>query len=160
MPLRNAAAPMLQDVLYCTGRGSSPWSSEAADAVVLFPHSNDYSHVSAAWLEGPKRWIVLYGTGVDNAGDSGFRRPAMARIGTTLFPAENWTAEIEIFNPVKAGPPMEPPPQDHPGWAYGVFVLNRFTEWDASTRELGTYYLLSTSSPYQVHLMHTRFHLV
>jgi hypothetical protein len=177
MPLKPPAEPTLQDVLYYTGRGSTPWSSEAADAVVLFPHSNDYSHVSAAWLEGPKRWIVLYGTAIDNAGDAGFRRPAMARIGTTLFPVENWTAEIEIFNPLHLGaygkymhdpgkdtinpdvPPREPPPLDHPGWAYGVFILNRFTNWDASTRELGIYYLLSTSSPYQVHLMHTRLRL-
>ena len=178
MPLRSAADPMLQDVLYYTGQGSSPWSSEVADAVVLLPHRNEYTHLSAAWLPGPKCWIVLYGTAVDNIDDlSAFRRPAMARFSTTLFPVSNWTAEIEIFNPDKAGaytqymhdpgkdtinpdvPPMEPPPQDYPGWAYGVFILNRFTEWNESERELGIYYLLSTKSPYQVHLMHTRLNV-
>jgi uncharacterized protein with PIN domain len=177
MPLQPGVDPNLQDVLYYTGRGTSPWSSEIADAVVLMPHANNYSHVSAAWLAGPKRWIVLYGTAIDNAGDSAFRLPAMARIGTSLFPITNWTTEKEIFNPTTAGaythymheprrdtinpdvPPMEPPPQDHPGWAYGVFILNRFTEWNASASELGIHYLMSTSSPYQVHLMHTRFHI-
>jgi hypothetical protein len=50
-------------------------------------------------------------------------------------------------------PPAEPPGIDHPGWAYGAYILNRFTEWNPTTRELVMYYLLSLSSPYQIQLM-------
>ena len=54
-------------------------------------------------------------------------------------------------------PPMEDPAKpEHDGWAYGPFLLKRFTEWNATARELGIYYLLSLSSPYQVQLMCTR----
>ena len=84
-----------------------PWSDDAREAVVLLPHANDYTHASAAWLEGPKRWIVLYGTAIDNAGDAASRRPAMARMSATLFPTKDWTAEIEIFNPLTWSPREE-----------------------------------------------------
>jgi hypothetical protein len=94
----------------------------------------------------------------------------VARIGASLW---NWSDEIEIFNPEQAYgvymheigsdhinpdiPPMEDPTKpEHDGWAYGAFLLKRFTEWNATTRELGIYYLLSLSSPYQVQLMCTR----
>jgi len=65
-----------------------------------------------------------------------FRRPAVARIGATLW---NWSDEIEIFNPVREQaygvymheigcdhinpdiPPMEDPAKpEHNGWAYGA----------------------------------------
>jgi hypothetical protein len=59
-----------------------------------------------------------------------------------------------------------PPPAEDPnkpetdGFAYGAFILNRFTEaWDETKRELGIYYLLSLSSPYQVQLMYSRLRL-
>jgi hypothetical protein len=42
-----------------------------------------------------------------------------------------------------------------PGWAYGAFLLKRFTQWDGSTGKLDLYYLLSFGSPYQIQLMHT-----
>ncbi len=45
--------------------------------------------------------------------------------------------------------------EDKPGWAYGAFILNRFTEWDQANRILKIYYLLSTGRPYQVQLMNT-----
>ena len=50
----------------------------------------------------------------------------------------------------------DPAKPEHDGWAYGPFLLKRFTEWNATARELGIYYLLSLSSPYQVQLMCTR----
>jgi hypothetical protein len=51
-------------------------------------------------------------------------------------------------------PPAEP--KEHPGWAYGAYLLNRFTEWDETSRELTISYLLSLSCPYQPQLMQTR----
>ncbi len=176
MPLNAPDDPELQEIQYYTGDTTQPWSSEADAAAVVLPHTNSYTHLSAAWLDGPKRWILLYSNAYDDLNDpSSFRRPAVARIGTTLW---NWSDEIEIFNPVREQAygaymhergrdtinPDIPPRQDpslpeHDGWAYGAFLLNRFTEWDDATRRLGIYYLLSLSSPYQVQLMYSQLHI-
>jgi hypothetical protein len=48
---------------------------------------------------------------------------------------------------------------DEPGWAYGAFFLAPMTEWDGATSTLTVYYLMSTSRPYQVHLMRSRLHV-
>jgi hypothetical protein len=53
-------------------------------------------------------------------------------------------------------PPSEPPGVDNPGWAYGAFILERFTTFDRASRILSIYYLLSLSSPYQVQVMHSK----
>jgi len=173
VPLKTPAAPMLQDILYSTGNPADPWSPDVEAAVVVLPHTNTYTHLSAAWLKGPQRWILLYSNANDETGPGGYHLPAVARIGTSLW---DWSEEIEIFNPIIDGaygrymhqvgspyhinpdipPRQDPTKPEHDGWAYGAFLLNRFTEWDATTRELGIYYLLSLSSPYQVQLMHTR----
>ena len=173
MPLKPAAAPELQDMLYYTGDLYQPWSSEANSAAVILPHTNTYTHLSAAWLEGPQRWILLYSNAYDDLKHrKSFRQPAVARLGATLW---NWSDEIKIFKPAREHaygvymheigrdhihpdiPPMEDPAKpEHDGWAYGPFLLKRFTEWNATARELGIYYLLSLSSPYQVQLMCTR----
>jgi hypothetical protein len=42
---------------------------------------------------------------------------------------------------------------------YGAFILNRFTKWDPSARELTLAYLMSTFNPYQVQVMQTRLRL-
>ena len=44
-------------------------------------------------------------------------------------------------------------------WPYGPYILNRFTEWNGTTRELGIYYLISLSTGYQMHLMYTRIQI-
>ncbi|MCC5668907.1 hypothetical protein LC653_34895 [Nostoc sp. CHAB 5784] len=171
MPLRTPAPPMIQDILYYTGNPAAPWSPNVDAAVVLFSHTNTYTHLSAAWLEGPKRWILLYSNANDESGSEGYHRPAVARVSSSLW---DWSDEIEIFNPNTQGaygrymhqvvgtdriwpdiPPSDPN-NNHEGWAYGAFLLNRFTEWNATNRELDIYYLLSLSLPYQVQLMHSR----
>jgi hypothetical protein len=176
VPLRGGDIPRLQDVRYWTGDANEPWSDEEARAAVLIPHTNTYTHVSLAWLEGPQCWIVLYSNAYDDlkVPDS-FTKPAVARFGRTLL---EWSEEVEIFNPQREGawgryvhragldrinpdiPPSEDPAKpEHDGRAYGAFILNRYTEWHASSRELIVYCLLSLSAPYQVQLMETRLHL-
>src|SRR6185369_5772491 len=112
--------------------------------------ANTYTHLSAAWLEGPQRWILLFSNANDETGPSGFHRPAVARIGKTLW---DWSDEIKIFDPIALGaygrymhqvgspnhinpdipPAQDPAKPEHDGWAYGAFLLNRYTEWDAAT---------------------------
>jgi Tachylectin len=177
MPLKHPTEPMLQDILYYTGNATAPWSPNVEQAAAILPHTNTYTHLSAAWLEGAQKWILLYSNANDETGPEGLHQPAVARIGTSLW---EWSAEIEIFNPFTQGAygvymhqvghpyhihPDIPPSQDpnkpeHDGWAYGAFLLNHFTEWNVTTRELDIYYLLSLSSPYQVQLMHTRLRLL
>ncbi len=183
-PLVGGNAPRLPDFRYYTGQSTAtsggsqtPWSDDEGQAARLFPFDKShYSHISAAWLAGPKRWIVLYSNAYgDDPKDANCGGSIGARLGTTL---SNWSDEITLFDAQREGawgvymhkdasdtinkkpPPSEDPTKPpHPGWAYGPFILNRFTEWNESSRELVIYYLLSLSSPYQVQLMSTKLHL-
>jgi len=175
MPL-TAEGPRLHDTLYYTGQG---WSRDAASAkIVATRPRNTYTSVSAAWLEGPRRWILLYSDADDEAPPktATWCGPVMARIGTSPW---DWSDPIELFQPERDGaygpggfmhknkavdhfnpdiPPAQNPADknpDHPGWAYGVFLLKKYTdqEWDAVHKVLRLYYLMSTSSPYHVHVM-------
>jgi hypothetical protein len=130
-----------------------------------------YTSVSAAWLPGAQRWILVYGTAnpVDQGGP--VDGPVMARLGHTPFELAH-VPDVDIFNPAREHaygsymhqpgldrihpevPPAQPPGHNDPGWAYGAHLLNRFIEWDPRGL-IQLYYLMSTASPYQVHLMHT-----
>ncbi len=72
----------------------------------------------------------------------------------------HWPGADSIDRDIPPLPPFEPGSttirQDRPGWAYGPFILNRFTQWNPDTRELDFYYLMSTGRPYQVQLMQSR----
>ena len=57
-------------------------------------------------------------------------------------------------------PGARPPDPAVPGFAYGAFLLNKFTRWDSENRRLELYYLLSLGSPYQVQVMHTTLELL
>jgi hypothetical protein len=156
---------------YLTGDGAQPWSTDPNDAVPLIPRPGVTS-VSAAWLPGPQRWLVIYGTANPSAQGGPVDGPVMARLART--PAELADVpDFELFHPGREYaygnymhwpgsdrinpdlPPSQPPPADDPGWAYGAHVLNRFTTWDPHKGLIELFYLMSTASPYQVHLMHT-----
>lgn len=49
-----------------------------------------------------------------------------------------------------------PPTIGGNGFAYGAYLLNRYTRWDAATKTLTIYYLMSTGTPYQVQIMRSR----
>jgi Domain of unknown function (DUF4185) len=168
MPLpivhRGRSAP--NGIQYYTGSRQYPWSPQAKDAAPLVSLT-DYTSVSAAWFPAANTWVMVY----SNAGP---RHPAdsvVARIGPTFW---QWSEEIELFNPCREGAygrymhwpgldqiwPRKPPDLgDQPGWAYGAFLTDRFCSWDASSRQLTLYYLLSLSRPYQVQLMRSRVFL-
>jgi hypothetical protein len=59
-------------------------------------------------------------------------------------------------SPVADGLDRLPPTIGGNGFAYGAYLINRFTRWDAATRTLTIYYLLSTGMPYQVQLMRSQ----
>jgi len=173
MPLGDEG-PRLQSTLYYTGKGNLPWDRDVANAISIGEAPRGYTSLSAAWLHGPGRWIILYSRGSDAEGTDGFRQPALAQFGALPW---QLSEDVVIFDPQRENawgtymhqpflddinpslPPAEPPGIDHPGWAYGVYLLTKYTEWAPETRELGIYYLLSLSSPYQVQMMYTRMRI-
>jgi hypothetical protein len=180
MPLTPGELPRYDLIQYYHAR-LKKWSSTIdstaqADGYQLFSHPfpGHYTHVCTAWLPGPERWIVLYGTAWDVT--KRFDEPIVARLSKDLL---DWSDEIPLFDPIREKAygvymhmpgkdsihPNVPPKQNPafpeiPGWAYGAFLLNRFTTWKSETRVLGIYYLLSFGSPYQVHVMHSELRLL
>lgn len=161
-------------MVYYTGDAAEPWSTDSNKAVPLVTR-HKWTTVSAAWLPGPQRWILVYS--LANRADQGGPAdgPIVARLGRTPFELAD-VPDIHIFDPGREHaygaymhrpgfdrihpdvPPAQPSGEDLPGWAYGAYILNRFTQWDPHGF-LDLYYLMSTASPYQVHLMHTRLRL-
>jgi hypothetical protein len=45
------------------------------------------------------------------------------------------------------------------GFAYGAFILENYTKWEPEPRILKLHYLLSTFSPYQVHVMYSEVYI-
>jgi hypothetical protein len=133
MPLDPAAGPLTDRILYYAGHADG-WTADPSHATALFPAGPGTS-VSVAWLEGPRRWIAL----TTSAAPSG---PVVARFGASPW---EWSEEIETFRPAVR--------------AYGAFLLNRFTRWDAERRDVSLYYLLSFDDPRQVHVMFSRLRL-
>ena len=145
----------------------TPDGSPDSSVFRLQKNPNQYTHVSAAWLEEPGYWIVLYSTAWDVTGQ--FRAPVVIRVSRDLVA---WSDEITLFDPCPAYgrymhepgqdeinpnvPPHQPDGEDKPGWPYGAFILERFTTWDEPSRILTLSYLLSVSSPYQVQLMESK----
>jgi hypothetical protein len=163
--------PILAQARYFTGDPDPRrrWYHAQDQAVALFPRRR-YTSLSATWLDGPKRWVLLYSKANEQEAPTG---AILARFGTTPW---DWSDEVALFDPCAERafgrymhwPFRDPirrcdPPglndEERPGWAYGAFLLTRFCRWDAARRELSLYYLLSLSSPYQVQVMFSRVHL-
>lgn len=182
MPLRPGVGPARRDIRYFAGPVVG-WTDDPSRAAALpFNLESHYTSVSAAWIPQVRRWIVIYSEAIDAGNDfAKYRRPIVARISEDLVA---WSDRTVIFDPAGAYgpggfmhwpgsgdiiqshipplPPFEPGTtvrQDRPGWPYGAFLLNRFTEWDQPARVLTIRYLLSTSRPYQVQMMETRLHI-
>lgn len=170
MPL-TADGPDLGEIRYFTDDPSQPWNPVPDQVIALFGKEPNLSSVSATFLRGPDKWIVTHMTADNSKRITG---PVIARIGTPPF---DWSEEFRLFDPCRerayarymhwpdldaiheADPRRDkdaPPPDPAvPGWAYGAFLMDRFTRWDPDSRQLELYYLLSTGSPYQVQVMHT-----
>jgi hypothetical protein len=167
MPL-GSSSPKLQETLYLGpstikflghhGVGRAPvWYPSVEKARGLFGTSllADPDHISMAWLDGPQCWILLYSRGYGD-GVPGPHGVVVARIGETPW---SWGQEILIASRALTGELYEESFTREGTWPYGPYILNRFTEWNETTRELGIYYLLSFSRGYQIHLMYTRLSL-
>lgn len=188
MPLDGSGGPRLEATRYFIGHeGPDAWSDDPDEIYNLFPCAEGHRHwssVSALWVRDLRRWILVYCDAEDNRKDHRkFERPVYARISPTLLGLRH-AAEITLFDPWREGaygtyankpgfgsfpssyPPLPPPiggnlanRENLPGWAYGAFLLERFTRWDAPSRTLSLHYLLSLGRPYQVQLFNTKLRI-
>jgi hypothetical protein len=186
MPLVPGKDPDISQAQYfCDRKCPDPtrrWSTDQTKAVTLFS-TIGYTSMSLAWLPGPRVWLLLYSlASPGKAGDAtdphNPNGPVVARVGKTPW---SWSDEIIIFDPLREyalgkfmhrpgcdsliRKPDTPPVVDtwaydgRPGWAYGPFLLNRYTQWDQPAQMATIYYVMSTSTPYQVQLMRTKLPL-
>lgn len=186
MPLTGTTID-LSTVRYLAGDTSKFfWTPDAEQVFGLFGKTTNLQSICAAFLPGPKKWIVLYMSANGTDCPTG---PMVARIGTPPF---DWSEEFRLFDPCREraygrymhwpglgdviaehDPFRTKPVSDDdrhkleaerknkgPANAYGGFLLERYTSWDEETRTLDLYYLLSLWSPYQVQLMRTTLRLL
>jgi hypothetical protein len=152
MPLGNAEI-RLRDTLYYIGtdqKGNAHWDPNIEKAVGLFGTFNraDANQISMAWVKRSQSWILLY-TRLPAPDQRGY---IVARLGSTPW---SWSDEIPIVSPNRTSDLYDFITDG--SCPYGPKILNRFTEWDPTTRELGIYYLVSIFKPgYQIHLMYTK----
>ncbi|HEY6988560.1 MAG TPA: hypothetical protein VH369_09260 [Bryobacteraceae bacterium] len=156
-------------IRYYTGITRNPWSLNAADATILVKHE-PYTAVSAAWITGANLWVLMHSNAAPADAKTPFAitGPIMARLGPLPW---QLSAEVEVFNPCREraygrymhwpgadtfAASIPPNLGDHPGWAYGAFLINRFCRWEAHSRVLTLHYLLSLSIPYQPQLIQSR----
>lgn len=175
MPLTSGVRPRFDSFRYYhAGKGTWSDTIDSSPGYEIFSHPlpGQYTHVSATWLTGPRCWIVLFSAAWDITKE--FTRPILARFSHDLV---RWSAEVCVFDPIREEaygvymhdpgrdrihpdlPPAQPNNQDNKGWAYGAFILDKFTKWDDTTRTLHLTYLLSLGSPYQVQMMETLLRL-
>jgi hypothetical protein len=185
MPLSGGRELALSTIRYYCGHDcTETWSSREGDAKTLFS-TIGYTSLSLAWVPEAKRWLLLYTLASPGAVplhtdprvplQHNPNGPIVARLGTTPW---DWSDEIIVFDPLRENalgrfmrrpgddlndvPPVLPPDYDtayggKTSFAYGAFLLNRYTKWNPVARDLTIYYLLSTFRPYQVQLMCSHF---
>jgi hypothetical protein len=158
------------------------WTTNAAGAVPLFKTRWSWSSLSVGRVAETGRWILLYQR---TARPEAPEESIVARLARTPsdFLDASEAGEIPIFTPVRDGAYRNvgidgtvlnrgfmrrerslvpddldrlPPTIGGNGFAYGAYLLNRYTRWDATTGTLTIYYLMSTGMPYQVQLMRSQ----
>lgn len=175
MPLRPNEDPCLYEMRFYKGNtGPHPeklWTDNAADAKMLFGTRYFWSSISVGRIRGTGRWIVLYQKTLGDfpnepnhpyapAGSFPYERHdgIYARISASTHPWD-WSPEVKIFDPDRErawGPIMV---DEVGGFAYGAYLLNPYTNWDAASRTVTIQYLMSPGDPYGVVLMRSQIQL-
>jgi hypothetical protein len=143
--------PDKSQILYYKG-GSDPsnrWSPNEQEAKTLFSTEKRYwTSLSVGRIPGTGQWVLLYQRTLSEIGQD---QPIVARTGALPWELSD---EVEVFNPYREGAYgryMFGCPE--PAFAYGAYLLNRYTRWNAAEQTATIYYLMSTGTPYQVQLM-------
>jgi len=164
MPLAEGRLPERAEMLFYAGATTTDrgtryrWSPREEEARNLFAMVPGYTAVSLAWLPAPARWIVVYSRAKapwDSNGDRSPRGPIVARVAANLT---SWSDEIVIYDPARDrlnGVFWD----GKRSWAYGAFIIHRFTSWSPGSSEIHLRFLLSLFEPYQLQLVESRIHL-
>ena len=187
VPLQPGLDPDLSKARYYSKASESAgqWTPNEADAIPLFKTRWFWSSLSVGRFGDQGRWILLYQR---TARPDAPEESIVARIARTPsdFLDATEAGEIPIFTPATDGAyrvvagdgtvPTRgymhrersaapdgldrlPPTIGGNGFAYGAYLLNRYTRWDAASRTLVIYYVMSSGTPYQVQLMRSRIRL-
>ncbi|MFE7408969.1 DUF4185 domain-containing protein [Streptomyces laurentii] len=170
MPLDPDRIPQAADIRY--HRGDAGWSSpgDQASARPLWRLLPGYTSISVVFVPAGGCWIALYSRASPFGDQNRPTGPVVAR--TAPAPTGPWSQEIAVFDPCRDGafadymhwPDLDDlnlrDPSgltDNTGWAYGAFILEPLTEWHPEDSSVTLHFLMSTSRPYQVHHMRSRF---
>ena len=185
LPLESDRDPELSRMWYYSDATdpSRRWTTNASSAIPLFKTRWFWSSLSVGRIPQTGLWILLYQRTLRPKATEESIVARMARAPSEFVDATE-AGEIPIFTPAKdgayrviagaadgtvlsrgfmhrEGSPVAdgldrlPPTIGGSGFAYGAYLINRYTRWDAATRTVTIYYLMSTGMPYQVQLMRT-----
>ena len=177
MPLEPGRPPDQAQIRYWTGKTvpSERWSPPGgeAEAARLFSTKHYWTSLSLGRIGENGDWILLYQKACGPKDSDDPQGPIVARVATTPWELSQ-ADEIVIFDPQREnawGRYMHWPGRDDPsrwppvfpgeprGFAYGAFLLDRHTTWNARERTATIWYLMSTFSPYQVQLMRSQIRI-
>jgi hypothetical protein len=165
MPLAPGHLPDPAQILFYAGavpeeRGHRfTWSPREDQATPLFTPPRGYTAVSLAWLPEPGCWILLYSRAKppkDPNPERSARGPIVARVAASLM---RWSDEIVLFDPKRDTLGADFIWSDDKSWAYGAFIVKRFTRWGPARSRVRIRYFLSLFEPYQIQLMESQIHL-
>ena len=178
MPLQPGRPPDRTQIRYWMGKSnpSEHWSlpGREADAARLFSTKHYWTSLSVGRVKETGDWILLYQKACGQKDGDDPQGPIVARVAASPW-ALSEANEVVIFDPGREdawGKFMHWPGKDDPnrwppafpgepkGFAYGAFLLNPYTNWNAREQTATIWYLMSTFSPYQVQLMRSQIRIV
>lgn len=172
IPLVKGVGPVKEGARFYMGGGPQPeWHADEAMSKALFATCYYWTSLSAGRIPGSGKWIVLSQLAGPGEVDGSHHLPIVARIADQ--PWEIGVAEeVPIFDPNREGAwgrymfgpdfPDNDRNRPHvglPAFAYGAYLLNKYTQWDRKQNVVTIFYLMSTSRPYQVQLMRSSIQL-
>lgn len=151
MPLVPGRDPEKAQIRYWTGNGWSNPGEGEDKARLLFPKRGPkgWTSISVGRMKETGAWVFLYQTSTRKEDGPGV---IIARVAATPWELAK-ADDLVIFDPNRDDPGhvLHQPG----GFAYGAYLLNRYTSWDDDKQTAYIWYLMSTFDPYQVHLMHS-----
>ena len=177
LPLQPGRRPDRAQIRYWTGdpHPSRRWSPPGREdqAARLFSTKHTWTSLSVGRIKETGNWLLLYQKAFRPNEDQDPEGPIVARVAAAPWELSQ-ANEVVIFDPIREralGRYMHSPGKDDPsrwppvfpgqpkGFAYGAFLLNRYTAWNAREQIVTIWYLMSTFSPYQVQLMRSQIRI-